>query len=66
MARFGHGVIQVDTEFIVVGGGRWKKEDPKKDEPTESCKLNGQLMICATREPSLTRFAFYPELVMNL
>ena len=66
VARFGHGVIQVDTEFIVVGGGRWKKEDPKKDEPTESCKLNGQLMICATREPSLSNFLSYPELMMLL
>ena len=60
MARRSHGVIQIDNEFIVVGGNRHGDED----EPTESCKLNGQSMICTTREPKLSRFSFYPELML--
>ena len=60
VARRGHGVIQVDNEFIVVGGRRHGKED----EPTESCKLNGQSMKCTTREPQLWKFKFYPELML--
>ena len=53
VARNAHAVIQVDNEFIVVGGHRQFAED----EPTESCKLNGKLMTCTTREPSLSTFA---------
>ena len=60
VARDGLGVIQVGNEFIVIGGSRYDGED----EPTESCKLNGQSMTCTTREPSLSNFAFYPELTL--
>ena len=56
MARSEHGVIQVDDEFIVVGGsGKFM---------TESCKLNGQSMKCTNREPELDKFTFYPELML--
>ena len=60
VARYAHGVIQVDNEFIVVGGNRSGDED----EPTESCKLNGQSMTCTTREPRLSWFSYYPELML--
>ena len=60
VARYGHGVIQVDNEFIVVGGHL----DGAEEEPTESCKLNGHTITCTTREPKLSRFAFYPELML--
>ena len=60
VAREGHGVIQFENEFIVVGGDR----DGGEDEPTESCKLNQQSMNCTTREPQLSKFAFYPELML--
>ena len=60
VARYGHGVIQVDNEFIVVGGHL----DGAEEEPTESCKLNGQSMTCTTREPQLSHFSFYPELML--
>ena len=60
VSRSGHGVIQVDNEFIVVGGLRWGKED----EPAESCKLNGLSMTCTTREPKLSNFSSYPELML--
>ena len=59
VAREGHGVIQVNNEFIVVGGSRRNR----KDEPTESCKLKQQTMICTIREPQLSKFSFYPELM---
>ena len=62
MARRGHGVIQVDNEFIVVGGSRDKYGI--EDVPTESCKLNGKSMTCTTREPQLSSFTGYPELML--
>ena len=62
MARRGHGVIQVDNEFIVVGG--WS--DNYVLLPTESCKLNGKSMICTKRKPDLNLFVWYPELMLNL
>ena len=60
VARYEHGVIQVDNEFIVVGGSRKGDED----EPTESCKLNGKSMTCTSREPRLSGFSNYPELML--
>ena len=60
--RYGHGVIQVDNEFIVVGG--CKDDDCKNSVPTESCKLNEQSTACTTRQPQLSYFAFYPELML--
>ena len=58
--RSAHGVIQVDNEFIVVGGSR----DDDKDESTESCIFIQQSMICTTREPQLSTFTAYPELML--
>ena len=60
VARYEHGVIQVDNEFIVVGGDR----DGDEDEPTESCKLNGQSMTCTIREPQLSNFVRDTELML--
>ena len=60
VARYGHGVIQVDNEFIIVGGG----DGLSGDEPTESCKLNRQSIICTTREPQLSQFTYYAELML--
>ena len=57
VGRRGHAVIQVGKEFIVVGGSG------KSKRPTESCKLDGQSMICITREPELNKFS-YPELML--
>ena len=62
MARERHGVIQVDNEFIVVGG--CKDGYCTDSVPTESCKLIGQSMTCTTREPQLSKFALYPELML--
>ena len=64
MSRAGHGVIQVDNEFIVVGGLRGLLRRITEDVPTESCKLNGQSMTCTTRQPKLSNFALYPELML--
>ena len=60
IARYGLGVIQVHNELIVVGGN----QDCGQDEPTESCKLNQQSIICTTREPQLSNFLLYPELML--
>ena len=58
--RRGHGVIQVDNEFIVVGG----RDGIEGAEPTESCKLNGQSMTCTNRGPQLSKFTQYSELML--
>ena len=60
VARYEHGVIQVDNEFIVVGGSR----DGDEYVPTESCKLIGQSMTCTTREPQLSNFVRDTELML--
>ena len=59
VARDGHGVIQVDNEILVIGGSR----DSDDDEPTESCKLDGESMSCTTREPQLASFYYYAEIM---
>ena len=66
LARQLHGVIQVENEFIVVGGFTSSVDNKKYNgyTPTESCKLNGQSMICTTRKPHLLWFAEYPELML--
>ena len=56
VARIGHGAIQFGNEFIVIGGNG--------NYPTESCKFNGQSMTCTTREPTLSNFYLYPELML--
>ena len=61
MARKGHGVIQVDNEFIVVGGCI---DYYCSKVPASSCKLNGQSMTCTSREPQLSQFEQYAELVL--
>ena len=60
VARDGHGVIQVDNEFIVVGG----RISNFNAVPTESCKLNGQSITCTTTVPELSKFSYYPELMI--
>ena len=59
-------MIQVDNEFIVVGGYRAGGVNNYNsiDQPTETCKLNEQLMKCVNREPKLTAFKYYPELLL--
>ena len=59
MTRSGHGVIQVNNEFIVVGG----VDGFAGSELTESCKLN-RTMICTKREPELSKLRYYPELTL--
>ena len=61
VARGGAGVIQFNTEFIVIGGSRGAAI---KDEPTESCKLNEKSIVCTPREPQLSKFERWPELML--
>ena len=64
VARYGHSVIQVDNKFIVVGG----QNGPYIGNfiSIESCKLEGQKMMCTTREPQLEgiKTTEYPELIL--
>ena len=60
VSRYAHGVIQVDNEFIVVGG----RISNFNAVPTESCKLNGQSITCTTTVPELSKFSYYPELMI--
>ena len=63
--RSGHSVILVENEFIVIGGiNSFVTMVGGGDVPTESCKLKGQSMTCTTREPTLTQFTVYPELML--
>ena len=60
-------MIEVENEFIVVGGlnSFGAQDKGLKAVPTESCKLNGQSsMTCTTREPVLTQFTAYPGLIV--
>ena len=61
VGRNEHSVIQVNNEFIVVGGDRAASTER---EPAESCKLDGQSMTCNTREPELSYFNSYPLLML--
>ena len=72
-ARFGHGVVQVENEFIVIGGfpkeyfslgPKWSTKD--MIVASESCKLNEiwQTVKCTYRQPKLSYFALYPELFL--
>ena len=72
VARQAHGVIQVDNEFIVVGGigsvyipRTILKLGSYESLLTESCRLNGQSMTCTTRKPLLKQFAWTPKLILN-
>ena len=61
-ARKGHSVIQVESQFIVVGG---ELEESTRYAGAESCILNGESMMCNSREPrKMKSFKFYPELML--
>ena len=57
VARLGHGVIQLDNDFIVIGGNS-QDSKTKIPVPTETCKLNGESIICTEREPKLLDFLY--------
>ena len=66
VARSAHGVIQVDNEFIVIGGLKDQIGvgfGVNESYLTESCKLYEKSIKCSTREPKLSGFAYYPELI---
>ena len=50
--RYGHGVIRLGDEFLVVGGAEFL--DYEKN--TEACRLERDKMICSEREPTLSDF----------
>ena len=55
-ARDGHNAIYFNNHFLVVGGdGTYK---------TEKCVYNNNQMICYSQSPSLTEYAYTPELMI--
>ena len=62
-SRQGHGVIQVDDDFIVVNGHSWTYSFSGKTS-NELCKLKGKSMICTAIEPRMYDFKYYPELML--
>ena len=47
-ARYGHGVILVDNNFMIVGGNG--------NQPNEACHLNNGQFICEQKTSRLTNF----------
>ena len=56
-ARYGQGVIIQQGDFIIVGG--WSES-----LGTERCSVNGDSMQCATVEPKLEGYYYYPEMML--
>ena len=54
--RRGHGVIYVDEQFLVVGGGGLYNN--------ENCQLTQGEVTCTKQSTSLNNYAFYPELYL--
>ena len=54
--RFGHNAILLNDIFLVVGGRYTKK--------TEKCEYIYDQMVCHSQTPSLTEYAFAPELMI--
>ena len=54
--RYGHNAIHLNGYFIVVGGYGSRK--------TEKCVYNNNQMICNSQSPSLTYYAYTPELMV--
>ena len=53
--RWGHNAIHLNGHFLVVGGwGTYK---------TEKCEYKNDQMVCQSQSPSLTEYAYTPELM---
>ena len=55
-ARRGHGVIFVDGQFLVAGGGGLYSN--------ENCVFSSGEMKCTNQSTTLNNYAFYPELYL--
>ena len=56
LARSGHSVIEVNGEFLVVGG--------LHDKKTERCTLVKGKVTCVAQEPMLYDYMMWPELFL--
>ena len=54
--RNGHNAIHLNGYFLVVGGGGTYN--------TEKCGYNNDQMVCQSQSPSLTDYAYTPELMI--
>ena len=60
-ARYGHGVILHQGQFIVAGG--WGFILFVNERGTERCTLKGDSIQCKTVDPELEDYKFYPEMI---
>ena len=54
--RYGHNAIHLNGHFLVVGGAGTYK--------TEKCEYKNNQMVCHSQSPSLTKYAYTPELMI--
>lgn len=54
-ARYSHGAIVIDDQFLVVGGNNQQK--------TERCYFVGDEINCISQEPTLVKYRHWPELI---
>ena len=57
VGRYGHNVIEVRAEFLVIGGGG------RGVTETERCRFVAGQIRCTRQKPLLELYAWYPELV---
>ena len=57
--RYGHNAIHLNGYFVVVGG---RAINGIKN--TEKCEFKNNQMVCQSQSPSLTEYAFTPELMI--
>ena len=55
-ARYGHGVILIESTFMVIGGS--------STQPNEACQLNNGQFTCETKTSSLDYYFYTPLLFL--
>ena len=62
--RRAHGVIFDGVNFLVIGGLNYLDKENDHTRKTEKCRLTGDSISCVVQEPTLTYYAYYPELLL--
>ena len=55
-ARNAHGAIYDGNQIMVIGGGG--------NFQTEKCEIQNETVSCISQEPTLNKYAWYPELYL--
>ena len=56
-ARHAHGAIYDGNQIMVIGGGRGEFQ-------TEKCEIENETVFCASQEPTLKDYGWFPELYL--